>query len=56
MAKKAPDTYEDARIEADPLVEVAKYLSFYNTSVQDWADELRAALEARGLEITEKGQ
>jgi len=40
----------------DPLVEVAESLGFYNTSAQLWAGDLRAALEAFGLEIREKGQ
>jgi len=39
----------------DPLVEVAESLGFYNTAV-NVAANIRTALEARGLEIREKGQ
>jgi len=39
----------------DPLVEVAESLGYFNTAAQGWAGDVRAALEARGLEIREKG-
>lgn len=39
----------------DPLVDVMKDLSWdEETAAEDWATDLRAALEARGLEIREK--
>ena len=41
----------------DPLVDVMKDLSWdEETAAEDWATDLRSALEARGLEIREKGQ
>jgi hypothetical protein len=40
----------------DPLVDVAESLGYFNTAAQGWAGDVRAALEARGLEIREKGQ
>lgn len=40
----------------DPLVEVAESLGYFNTAAQGWAGDVRAALEARGLEIREKGE
>ena len=41
----------------DPLVEVLKDLSWdEETAAEEWAKDLRAALDARGLEIREKGQ
>ena len=37
----------------DPLVEVMKDLSWdEETAAEEWANDLRAALEARGLTIT----
>jgi hypothetical protein len=39
----------------DPLVDVAESLGYFNTAAQGWAGDVRAALEARGLEIREKG-
>ena len=39
----------------DPLVEVMKDLSWdEEAAAEEWANDLRAALEARGLEIREK--
>ena len=39
----------------DPLVDVMKDLSWdEETAAEEWANDLRAALEARGLEIREK--
>ena len=39
----------------DPLVDVMKDLSWdEETAAEDWATDLRAALEARGLQIVEK--
>lgn len=38
----------------DPLADVIRELQWSETGV--WAKSLRAALEARGLEIREKGQ
>jgi predicted DNA-binding transcriptional regulator AlpA len=38
----------------DPLVEVAESLGYFNTAAQGWAGDVRAALEARGLEIRSK--
>lgn len=40
----------------DPLVDVAKSLGYFNTVAQHWAGDVRAALDAVGFEITEKGQ
>ena len=40
----------------DPLVDVAESLGYFNTAAQGWAGDVHAALEARGLEIREKGQ
>lgn len=40
----------------DPLVDVAESLGYFNIAAQGWAGDVRAALEARGLEIREKGQ
>jgi len=40
----------------DPLVDVAESLGYFNTAAELWADDVRAALGARGLEIREKGQ
>jgi hypothetical protein len=40
----------------DPLVDVAESLGYFNTAAIGWAGDVRAALEARGLEIREKGQ
>lgn len=41
----------------DPLVDVMKDLSWdEETAAEDWATDLRAALDARGLEIREKEQ
>jgi len=40
----------------DPLVEVAESLGYFNIAAQCWAGDVRAALEAHGLEIREKGQ
>ena len=41
----------------DPMVEVMKDLSWdEETAAEEWANDLRAALDARGLEIREKGQ
>jgi hypothetical protein len=40
----------------DPLVDVAKSLGYFNTAAQGWAGDVRAALEARGLEIRPKEQ
>ena len=43
--------------KSDPLVDVMKDLSWdEETACEEWAADLRAALEARGLEIREKGQ
>jgi hypothetical protein len=39
-------------IETDPLVEVVKEVTWYDNEIT--AKEIRAALEARGLEIREK--
>ena len=38
----------------DPLVDVAKMMGYFNTAAKHWASDVRAALEARGLEIGEK--
>jgi hypothetical protein len=38
----------------DPLVDVAKMMGYFNTTAKHWAGDVRAALEARGLEIREK--
>ena len=38
----------------DPLVEVAESLGYFNTAAQGWAGDVRASLEARGLEIRSK--
>jgi hypothetical protein len=40
----------------DPLVEVMDDLGWDSDVATDYAKDLRAALEARGLEIREKGQ
>ena len=41
----------------DPLVEALKDLSWdEETAAEEWAVDLRAALEARGLEIKEKSK
>lgn len=40
----------------DPLVDVAESLGYFNTAAQAWAGDVRAALEARGLEIRPKEQ
>lgn len=40
----------------DPLVAVAESLGYFNTSAHAWANDARAALEAQGLEVKEKGQ
>ena len=41
----------------DPLVEVLKDLSWdEETAAEEWAKDLRAALDALGFEIREKGQ
>jgi hypothetical protein len=40
----------------DPLVDVAESLGYFNTAAKGWAGDVRAKLEARGLEIREKGQ
>jgi len=40
----------------DPLVDVAESLGYFNTAAQGWAGDVRAALDARGLEIREQGQ
>ena len=40
----------------DPLVDVAKSLGYFNTVAQHWAGDVRAALDALGFEIREKGQ
>jgi len=40
----------------DPLVDVAKSLGYFNTIAQHWAGDVRAALDALGFEIREKGQ
>lgn len=41
----------------DPLVEVMKDLSWdEETAAEEWAKDLREALDARGWEIREKGQ
>ncbi len=40
----------------DPLVDVAESLGYFNTAAQGWAGDVRAALEARGLEIRPKEQ
>jgi hypothetical protein len=63
--KYALDTTPDAvdfrrfiipKPKPDPLVDVAESLGYFNTAAQGWAGDVRAALEARGLEIREKGQ
>ena len=38
----------------DPLVDVAKIMGYFNTAANAWAGDVRAALEARGLEIREE--
>ena len=40
----------------DPLVGVAESLGYFNTAAIGWAGDVRAALDAVGLEIREKGQ
>lgn len=40
----------------DPLVDVAESLGYFNTAAQGWAGDVRAALDALGFEIREKGQ
>jgi hypothetical protein len=40
----------------DPLVEVAESLGYFNTAAQCWAGDVRAALDAAGLEIRPKEQ
>ena len=40
----------------DPLVNVAKSLGVHNPAAQHWAGDVRAALDALGFEIREKGQ
>jgi hypothetical protein len=40
----------------DPLVDVAKSLGVHKPAAQHWAGDVRAALDALGFEIREKGQ
>jgi hypothetical protein len=40
----------------DPLVDVAESLGYFNTAAQGWAGDVRAALDAAGLEIRPKEQ
>ena len=40
----------------DPLREIAEAWGLHHTVAKSWVEDLRAALEARGLEIREKGQ
>ncbi len=40
----------------DPLINVAKMLGYYNTAAKHLAGDIRAALDAAGFEIREKGQ
>ena len=40
----------------DPLINVAKMLGYYNTAAKNLAGDIRAALDAAGFEIREKGQ
>ena len=40
----------------DPLVDVAKMMGYFNTTANHWAEDVRAALDALGFEIKEKGQ
>lgn len=42
--------------EHDPLVVLCDHIGLGHTDTEDMANDLRAALEARGLEIREKGQ
>lgn len=50
-----PDIFKQFIIKPDPLVEVLGDLEWYNNS-PECAAELRAALDALGFEIREKGQ
>ena len=38
----------------DPLVDAAKMMGYFNTAANAWAEDVRAALDALGLEIREK--
>lgn len=40
----------------DPLADVAKMMGYFNTAAKHWAGDVRAALDALGFEIREKGQ
>ena len=52
-----PDIFKQFIIKPDPLVEVIeKCAAQLHLTSEDAANALRAALEARGLEIREKGQ
>jgi hypothetical protein len=42
--------------QPDPLVVLCDHIGLGHTDTEDMANDLRAALEARGLEIREKGQ
>ena len=40
----------------DPLREIAEAWGLHNTVAKSWVEDLRAALDAAGFEIREKGQ
>ena len=48
--------YRNSDTEADPLLDVAESLGYFNTAAQGWAGDVRAALDDLGFEIREKGQ
>jgi hypothetical protein len=59
VAEDAGDTLASFVIpkpKPDPLVDVAKSLGYFNTTAQHWAGDVRAALDALGWEIREKGE
>jgi hypothetical protein len=59
-ADGGPDDWEKLKSliipapKPDPLIEVAEGLGYFNTAAQGWAGDVRAELEARGLEIRSK--
>jgi hypothetical protein len=61
-ADGGPDDWENLnsliipKPKPDPLVDVAKSLGYFNTTAQHWAGDVRAALDALGFEVREKGQ
>ena len=55
-AYKILDRFIIPKPQPDPLVEALKELAWDEGTVDEYAGHIRAALEARGLEIREKGQ